>query len=119
MSMTIQWFGDKISKDMAGNVKAAVHDIAKLIEGDVKSNAPTGKTGKLKRSVKTVETEKDGEYLAFVKVGSRTKGGAYYAGFVELGTKLLPAKPFVRPAIRKNKAKAERKLHEAVRRALK
>ena len=117
MTVSLQWFGEKIKKEVASNVKAAVHDVAKLIESTAKSGVPS-KTGKLKRSIRTVETEKDGTFLAYVKAGSRSKGGAYYAGFVELGTERIKANPFLRRAIRKHKKAAQKKLAKAVKKAL-
>lgn len=64
------------------------------------------KTGELHFSIevkKDIKKDDGSVHLAYVTAGTRERGGAFYAGFVELGTKKMRAKPYLRPAIQKNK----------------
>jgi HK97 gp10 family phage protein len=62
------------------------------------------RTGKLKSTIRVVRLKGDPKQNIRVYAGNRQKEGAYYAHMVENGTIKSPARPFLRPALNKNKS---------------
>jgi HK97 gp10 family phage protein len=66
------------------------------------------RTGKLKSTIRVVRLKGDPKQNIRVYAGSRKKDssgdlGAYYAHMIENGTIKSPARPFLRPALNKNR----------------
>ncbi len=92
---------DKLAKKA---LRTAARKAMKPVRDEAKTNAPED-TGLLEENFALLTTAKNGEITA--KVGVR--GGAkkndktpFYFRFHELGTKDIPAKPFMRPALENN-----------------
>lgn len=73
---------------------------------DAKTKVPV-RTGRLRDSI-TLIAESPFQYI--VKAGSDTKTGAYYAPYVEFGTRKMAPRPFMRPAAEKARDYVEREL---------
>jgi HK97 gp10 family phage protein len=98
----------KAQADVQGEARAVLKEQAKVIRDDARSRCPED-TGTLKRSVRSsVSREK---LDASVSAGGKVRGkDAYYAQFVEFGTKHSPAQPFLYPAGRAHEKETEEKL---------
>ena len=131
--MTVEWYGDqvlnaskivlkRVSKKVANDV---MEDAKKILKQKAKT---TTKRGLLKQFSVKPSKFKDGGYVVFCQ-GTGNYTGKYHASFFELGTpkkgvhpygnKKIPAinqvaKPFMRPAARKNKRSANKKFQEAL-----
>ena len=132
--MQITWFGDKIVNKIQKALSNELGASAEKIAIDARIKVPQDSEVKLLKS--TIEFNKnimrDGVCLAYVQCGSTVSGGsksrmkgqdksqagAFYAGFVELGTERAAAKPFFRPAIKKNKAGVLRGMSKALTKVL-
>jgi len=73
------------------------------------------RTGRLKESLH-LQNGKKTEIKADVKIQPGKK--EYYGTFVELGTKRMPARPFMRPAVDENKERISEAVTKEVSRAL-
>jgi len=91
-------------------IKKALRDSAKIVKNTAKARVGV-RSGKLKKSLK-VRTEKGlkrGQFGIVVVTGTREELNIdaddkyYYPAAVEFGTKNLPAKPYLRPAIDENR----------------
>jgi HK97 gp10 family phage protein len=102
----------KAKADVQGEARAVLKEQAKVIRDDARSRCPED-TGTLKRSVRSsVSREK---LDASVSAGGKVRGkDAYYAQFVEFGTKHSPAQPFLYPAGRAHEKETEEKLVEVL-----
>lgn len=105
----IEWHGEEFLIEMDNLFKKQVEErAAKNIEHNAKNLCPVGNKiitssgdtwksrvpGTLKRSIKSLKSKfKDGGWI--VMAGS---SDAFYARFVELGTKFMSAKPYLRSA---------------------
>ena len=84
----------------------AVRLAAQLIVEQAQIYAPVGETGRLRNSINTQKASRlSGPNVSRYSVGYR-KGysrkdwnGAYYGGFVELGTRYQTPQPYLRPAM--------------------
>lgn len=78
----------------ADDIEDALHDAADLVTDEMRARVPV-ETGQLSESItfETADKSRDG---VRVIVGFDRDG--WYAHFVELGTKHVPADPFMRPA---------------------
>jgi HK97 gp10 family phage protein len=74
-------------------VREGVTAVADDIAGEARRLAPV-RTGQLRDSITTRRTVRKGEEGDTVRVEANT----YYAQFVELGTRNMAARPFLRPA---------------------
>jgi HK97 gp10 family phage protein len=112
MTFEIEWNGDQILKDTRVLVDNVSKEIAENIEADAKKI--------LKRKAKTTTEKglldqfyvdkskfKNGGYLVWCQ-GPKNWHEPYHASFFEMGTYKDEAKPFMRPAAKKNKAKAKK-----------
>lgn len=111
--MTVEWFGDevlaaskkilkKVSKEVANDV---MKDAKKILKQKAKT---TTETGLLSQFDVRISKFKDGGYVVSCQGHGNFKG-KYHASFVELGTFKDQAKPFMRPATKKNNRKANKK----------
>jgi HK97 gp10 family phage protein len=115
----IEWHGREIIAKIDGMCRQIVRKTARAIVKDAKSRCPESPDGDsgLKNSIKHRTFEHGGGIGAYISAGERNR--EHISGFVELGTpgteytgkrrgqKRTPqkAQPFLRPAIKKNKAK--------------
>jgi len=119
--MEIKWFGDAIIKDNSLALAETTEKGAEVIASSARSNVKKV-TGTLHDSIETTSaTGIDGVEIAYAKVGSRESGGggAYYAGFVDLGTKHIAGDRFFRNAVDANRSKVQGMLSDAVEKVLK
>lgn len=103
----------KASADVQDNARKVLNEQAEIIRDDAKSRAPVD-SGTLQKSIKASKTKKS--LNASVSAGG---GDAYYAPFVEFGTKNADAQPFLYPAARAHEEETARKLVEAMTKTLK
>jgi len=114
--MKLEWLGEQLATRVDNKCRIAVEEGAKQVLADAKRGCPE-KTGELEATGEIVSFKRKYAVGSYVKFGSKE---AYYAPFVELGTpgttfqtkgmkdkerKPVDAKPFMRPALRKNKAR--------------
>lgn len=141
LSVSIQGL-DKINKDFANypdelesEVNAALLSIAKKIEGDAKASIQRGpKTGKFyKRRGVTHRASAPGQApasntgrLANSIIGkmkgrlhAEISATTHYARFLEFGTRFIKRRPFMAPALMKNKDFIEKRITIAIKKALK
>ena len=112
----IDWNGKEVTREVENICEDAVMAGAKAIARDAKRLVSIN-TGGLKKSIHVKTFKKTGVFGAFVKAGE--EGKEHIAGFVELGTPgtttrkgknrtPIKAKPYMRPALKKNKSKIKR-----------
>ena len=118
----IEWHIEEFLKSMNKDFKEQIEkEAAENIEQNAKQLCPVGNKhyttvdgkswanrtpGTLRDSIKAYKSKfKNGGWI--VNAGDYN---AYYASFVELGTKKMAPKPFLRPALHKNKKWAMREL---------
>ncbi len=104
----------ELSGKGGGPIRQALFQAAKIVEGEAKSLAPRGTTGRLKRAFGKARAKKPqsrpGRPVEVYKIGvdrgltRRDPLGAYYWHIVEFGSKFQAAQPFLGPAL---KAKQE------------
>jgi len=116
--MTVEWFGDKVleaSKSVLNSVSKEVandvmNDSKKLLKQKAKT---TTERGLLSQFDVKKSKFKDGGYVVSCQ-GAGNFTGKYHASFVELGTFKDHAKPFLRPGMKQNKSKANKKYQAAL-----
>jgi HK97 gp10 family phage protein len=98
----------KAQADVQQEAREVLKEQAKIIRDDARSRCPED-TGTLKKSVRLSVSRKG--LNASVSAGGKVQGkDAYYAQFVEFGTKHSPAQPFLYPAGRAHEKETEEKL---------
>ena len=98
----------KAQADVQQEAREVLKDQAKVIRDDARSRCPED-TGTLKKSVRSSVSRKG--LNASVSAGGKVQGkDAYYAQFVEFGTKHSPAQPFLYPAGRAHEKETEEML---------
>jgi len=116
--MTVEWFGDRVlnaskivleavSKEVAENVMA---DAKKILKQKAKT---TTERGLLSQFYTEKSKYKDGGYVVWCQ-GPKKWIPPYHASFFELGTFKDVAKPYLRPAAKRNKRKANQMFQEAM-----
>jgi len=88
---------DQVTRKAKANMERAV-DYA---VGQARGRAPR-RTGLLITEIDGEVVLEDGAVVGRVGVKKRKKGGAFYWRFLELGTRKMAAKPFLRPALFSN-----------------
>jgi len=91
-------------------VRQALRAGARVIAAEAKANAPVGKTGALKDSIRVWALKRSRRRIG-VKVGSSIhayKGDQFYGAFLEFGTSKMDPKPWLAPAIEAKKGEATR-----------
>jgi HK97 gp10 family phage protein len=110
--MTVEWFGDKIleatnkamvrvCKSSAENVMA---DAKKILKQKAKTTSELGLLSQFYVEKSKYET---GGYIVWCQ-GPKNWHPPYHASFLEMGTFKDEAKPFMRPAYKKNRRKANK-----------
>ncbi|MDA8212163.1 MAG: HK97 gp10 family phage protein [Clostridia bacterium] len=105
---------EKVGQNVEEVLVEAVMAGAKVIEKASKDKAPV-KTGKLKRSI-GVKLKERTPYNAIATIGPNDEG--FYGTFVELGTKKMAAKPFLRPAFDENVQEARKEIRRVLKEAV-
>jgi len=99
MAKVLAEFAPRIAENLS---KAVVHGIASEITKKAKSKVPTGRTGNLKKAIKTKRRRgKPGQPISDVIItqGRSAKNDGFYWRFVEYGTQMgSKERPFIRPA---------------------
>ncbi len=116
-NFNFKWNGAAVKVEVEGICEKAVNDGAKMVAKDARRLAPV-RTGGLKKSIRIQKWKKPGIVGAYVVAGEKNR--EHIARFVELGTPgetyksgkkkgrsrtPIKAKPFLRPALKKNKSK--------------
>lgn len=89
-------------------LRAAMRKGMDLVTAAVRAAAPV-RTGRLRNSIETANGKTNSKWKVRVLTRPRSglyKGDAYYAAFVEFGTKKMAARPYMTPAFDANKARA-------------
>lgn len=102
----LKWFGDDILKQIREDTPEALFESAEMFIESASSKAPVGGSGDLARSGYVASAKKstyksDKKYRKAVKPKNDqviAAFAAFYAKFVEYGTKNTRAQPFFRPA---------------------
>jgi len=128
--MTVEWFGDdviretnrvmaRVEKEIAEDV---MNDAIKILKKNAESTSGKKKSygtspGGLTDQFHIAKSKfKNGGYLVWCQ-GPGHWHPPYHASFIELGThktRNMAAQPFMRPAARKNRRSAKRKMQEAL-----
>lgn len=98
MATGVKWYGDRFAKEIEQKCFQAMEKACLLVEGDAKRMCPVD-TGRLRASL-SHEVEKSGGEIVG-RVGTNVEYGVY----VEYGTSKISGKPYLRPALEKNKGK--------------
>jgi len=100
MPIRIKWYGDKILKDVHKQNRRLIQCVAHTIERSAKQICPV-RTGTLERSIRSVVTPDKAQVVAGGAQGCApgVASPVEYAGYVELGTSRMSARPYMRPAI--------------------
>lgn len=105
----------KAGLDVDDAAADAVSAGAEIVYVDVEENVPVGETGQLADSLYKSEPQRDGNFT-FVEFGvDEVPGRLSYETYVEYGTALMPAQPFFRPAIDRNRAKVKKVERDVLR----
>ncbi len=110
----------KAKVDVQNDARRVLREMADKIADDARGRVPVD-TGLLKNSIKLSVSKRQLE--ASVSAGGKVRGkDAYYAQFVEFGTKHSPAQPFLYPSGRAHEQETEERLtavmYEALRRGV-
>ena len=129
MAKTVRWYGKrvkrKVERGMGDNIMRAAEMLASDIRQAFPASGATGtrsgggdqgnpsqpggiphvQTGHLKRNI---GTEKRGISSARVGTGIGGRESVGYALWLEYGTALMAARPFLRPALKRNKSRIQR-----------
>ena len=98
--MPIDEWNDRVIMERTGSRTEQILDtIGFMIEGDAKRLTPVD-TGRLRASIAHIVVQQRNTLA--VRVGT----SVHYAAYVELGTVKMAARPYLRPALETNKAKA-------------
>ena len=101
--MKMDWRGDKVIRAAEQAKKKALTEAALIVEGQAVSLAPVD-TGNLKNSI-THQVKGDE-----ARIGTNTDYGPY----LEFGTRKMPAQPYLRPAMDKNKNNIQKILADMI-----
>lgn len=108
MSVVVTDNSARLVEALRGNLVAAVTSGGLLIENEAKLQCPV-RTGTLRRSIHTdVESESPD------RVTARVSPGVDYGVYVELGTRKMPAQPYLRPAFESQKDAAVQEIQNAL-----
>jgi len=117
LDQALKNLGIELEKKIA---KSAVRAGANVIAKQARLNAPVGRSGTLRRSIKVVtRSKRTGDAVASVVTRSGkkwTKKGmnAWYAGKVEFGTKNKAARPFMRSALESKREEAIKRMSQVI-----
>lgn len=104
-----------LSADIEGICKYAVYDAAAMVVEAIKANTPED-SGDLKRSVSLSKFKNEDGYvytgIYFPGYDSKGTPNAIKAAVLESGSSTRRKRPFIRPAVNRVKAAAERSIEE-------
>jgi HK97 gp10 family phage protein len=99
------WDTRAFKAELAGNLAAGLERALEFAATQARGKAPV-RRGIMRRDIDTTPVEARGNVIeGYVGV---KKGKAFYALFVELGTRLARAQPFLRPAVFGNAREIQR-----------
>lgn len=101
-------------------INKALKAAAIPVLADAKSTSMfTDRTGKLRRSLKigTVKTKNDVKYIE-IGISKSDNSKAFYGKMIEWGTSKKSARPFLQPALERNKDAVKEIIKEELRRGL-
>lgn len=113
LARTLATMEPRVAKKLT---RKAMREASKLVKDDAKRRVPVD-SGKLKRAI-VVRALKRSRSRFGTQVQTKDgffKGDSFYGGFIELGTKKMPARPYLRPALYDNEAKVRQKFVESLR----
>lgn len=106
----------RMPAEIAQPIKDEVMHLAEAIAADAKARVAVD-TGLVRDTIKARKVG-PGFAAKIGIMGVRDRKKAYYAMFVEFGTKKMPARPFMTPAFEANKAEGIERIGAAVDKAL-
>ena len=114
----IKWYGNKVLSKAESVVAEVSKDVAEIVMRDAKKilrqkAKTTTEYGLLDQFQVKKSKFKDGGYLVYSQGPGKWRK-PYHASFVEMGTYKDDAKPFMRPAYKKNRIKANRMFQKAM-----
>jgi len=104
-------FFRQLPREAAKEIAVTINDSAKALRTELRSRAPR-KTGALRKSIRVVRRASARRLRAIVKIGK------FYALMIEYGTRLLSARPFIRPSQEMRREPHRRVVKSAVNRAI-
>ena len=117
--MTVEWHGSKVLNAIEANLRGATKKIAENVMNDakriLKQKATTTTEKGLLSQFDIQKSKYDKDTLLVYCQGPGNVHGKYHASFVELGTYKDEAKPYMRPARKKNLSKAKRLYKDALK----
>jgi len=108
---------EKLAKEARKAASASVLRQAEMVRDAIRTKAPQGPTGNLKRSAIAKLMPEKGEYppIAIAGIDRRI---APHAGIVEFGSSRAPAHPYFRPAVDETKDKVKENLKNDIKQGI-
>lgn len=100
MRILTQWRKKEFIAKVSGRVADNMFNACQFAADKARSRAPQGESGRLIRGVDIDVEITARDQVITGRVGVRKS--VYYAYFVEMGTRYMAAKPFLRPAVFEN-----------------
>ena len=94
----VKWYGPKLVKEVEQKLFGNMEKACLVVELDAKRMAPVD-TGRLQQSITHEVERKPKEVIG--RVGTNVE----YAVYVEYGTSVMSAQPYLRPALEKNRSR--------------
>jgi HK97 gp10 family phage protein len=118
MTFDMEWNGDKVLELTQSVMNAVSKDVAESVMNDAKKILKkkaknTTEKGLLSQFYIDKSKFKNGGYLVWCQ-GPKNWKAPYHASFLEMGTYKDQAKPFMRPAARKNRGKAKKMFQDGL-----
>jgi len=116
--MAIEWFGDKILAETEDRMENVCRTMAKEVMADAKKilkqkATTTTERGLLSQFYVEKSKYKLGGYIVYCQ-GPKNWRPPYHASFLEMGTFKDVAKPYLRPAYKQNRRKANKMFQDEV-----
>ena len=92
-----EWRAKEVLAEISGRVASGMDKAASFAAEQARGKAPR-QTGKLATSIAYEVKARGSEITGYVGTGSKV----FYGRFVEMGTRKLAARPFLRPAVFEN-----------------
>ena len=117
--MTVEWHGSKVLNAIEANLRGATKKIAENVMNDakriLKQKATTTTEKGLLSQFDIQKSKYDKDTLLVYCQGPGNWRPPYHASFLEMGTYKDEAKPYMRPARKKNLSKARRLYKDALK----